>query len=546
MLTTLAKKIRTVTFIGGGNGTHVGSALCAINPNIKTQILTRKKNQWNTKLKLTLPDNSTLSNLHIDNIEDCPSKLIPSSDIIIISSPVHIYPEILNNITPWLKKGSMIGTLFCQGHTGLMIARALEKQNLNITDYIIFGIKYIPWQSKIINYGQWGHLVGEKNYLNVATLPLSRFNMVAKILEPIFQIPCIKTPFIATALSTSNQILHPARYFDEFENWDGKTPFNMKNYKQGSLYKNITKSSAAILGELDSEIQLIKGKLSVKYPELDLSSVKPIKERIKEQYGEQVQDYTTIFSTISSASMYRKSKFAISPVCKDKGVIDLKHRHFLDDIPYGLEILHELANLLDTKVPVITHLLEWHKNLMKDSQSNKGTLYSLGIDNLDKLIYETYLPTNQYKNRVVELLKNINKNIVFCFDIDGTLWNFTAEENTTLDENDIKQRLFPQTLDIMKILEPFTKTLISRSWTPEIAINYLEACSIPIENFPFSQIYSTGIGGCHNIKSVPLKIKHFNELSYSKSRLVFFDNEIKNIRTAEELGIITSYCPQGI
>ena len=183
---------------------------------------------------------------------------------------------------------------------------------------------------------------------------------------------------------------------------------------------------------------------------------------------------------------------------------------------------------------------------MNDSQSNKGTLHSLGIDNLDKLISETYLPTNQYKNRVVELLKNINKNIVFCFDIDGTLWNFTAEENTTLDENDIKQRLFPQTLDIMKILEPFTKTLISRSWTPEIVINYLEACSIPIENFPFSQIYSTGIGGCHNIKSVPLKIKHFNELSYSKSRLVFFDNEITNIRTAEELGIITSYCPQGI
>ena len=144
--------------------------------------------------------------------------------------------------------------MFCQGHVGVMVHAALEKTGRANDRIVAFGLQYIPWQSKIIELGCHAHLVGAKTYLNLATTPQRAHSSVARLISILFEQPCRETPFIATALTTSNQILHPACYFGVLVatmDWDGHSSIpNDGQWGEGSLYMRMNGRAAAILASL--------------------------------------------------------------------------------------------------------------------------------------------------------------------------------------------------------------------------------------------------------------------------------------------------------
>ena len=93
-----------------------------------------------------------------------------------------------------------------------------------------------------------------------------------------------------------------------------------RNYGPGSLYTDMDAASADILADLDDELTVIRDALAERYGSsssssseaLDLSSCLPVVERIRQQYGGQVSDYSSVQSTFNTAAMYTKSKFAMT------------------------------------------------------------------------------------------------------------------------------------------------------------------------------------------------------------------------------------------
>lgn len=177
--------------------------------------------------------------------------------------------------------------------------------------------------------------------------------------------------FASIVLNPANQIIHPARMWGRFSDWDLKTPFEQGSL--GSLYGDFdAKSSEALVG-LDAELQSIKTELLQAAPELDLTSVIPLADRIIQQYGDQVEDKSNMQSIMSTNQAYSMAQFPVVEV--EGGVIPNKnHRVVQDDIPHGLIPLIDIAQRLNLRTPWMEEMVEWHQVFMRKEYLVGGEL----------------------------------------------------------------------------------------------------------------------------------------------------------------------------
>lgn len=123
-------------------------------------------------------------------------------------------------------------------------------QTENIT---YFGLYNIPWLCKIKTYGESVRIIGPKTKLQVATSNPARKHELFLLLEKMFEIPVLLAPnFLTLTLTPSNQIIHPARVYAVFKDWDGKRVF--KAGEIPTFYEDFDDFSAAMLQILDDEI----------------------------------------------------------------------------------------------------------------------------------------------------------------------------------------------------------------------------------------------------------------------------------------------------
>ncbi len=82
--------------------------------------------------------------------------------------------------------------------------------------------------------------------------------------------------FASIVLNPANQIIHPARYWGIFKDWDGKPLdeakipwlYRFRIVKCSSLESDFDRVSAVALEGLDHELQAIKKALEVETPEV--------------------------------------------------------------------------------------------------------------------------------------------------------------------------------------------------------------------------------------------------------------------------------------
>ena len=134
-------------------------------------------------------------------------------------------------------------------------------------------------------------ILGPKKQLWVATYPVEAREATARVLEALFDIPCQTLPnFLNLTLTPSNQvgalallplaaprhyiplltppipphpsqIIHPARYYGIFKDWDGHRTYSKQELEARdglTLYKGMDEFSAEWLAVLDNELQQIK------------------------------------------------------------------------------------------------------------------------------------------------------------------------------------------------------------------------------------------------------------------------------------------------
>jgi len=183
----------------------------------------------------------------------------------------------------------------------------------------------------------------------------------------------------------------------------------MKKKDVPLLYEGLDQASADEIQFLDDEIQLIKKAILAKYPLLNLDQVMPLKDRICTMYGSQVGDPTTLKTVFNTNQGYRVVPFPMIPVegqdlttipAGDEDVhLNLNHRFFFEDMPFGLVILKSIGNIVGVQTPAITKNIVFHQKYMTikyvDEATNElideavmksGAPHAYGIKTFEQLV----------------------------------------------------------------------------------------------------------------------------------------------------------------
>lgn len=371
-----------LTIVGAGNGGHILAGLAGSRPDVEVRILTSRPEIFKNKLmRVDRPGIGGGEPVtgYITQVSSNPADVLPGSDIVMWCGPVVATKAAFQQIAPFVQptkdRVTYVGCLFAQGCVHL-----LAKKELGPT-VPFFAFQSIPWLCRTITPGAVAEIVGRKTYTGVACHRVN-FTWLRSALEAIILVKIVRlSDFAAIVLNPANQIIHPARYWGIFKDWDG-APIPEKEIPW--LYRDFDDTSAEALEGLDRELQAIKTSLRDLAPELDLEAVKPLGERIVAQYSDQVADKSNLKTIMATNQAYSMAK---TPVKKVQGGVapNFEHRVVQDDIPHGLCVLKDIAEKLGQDTPWIDRLIEWHQDLMDKEYIVNGKLTGKDIDECSAL-----------------------------------------------------------------------------------------------------------------------------------------------------------------
>jgi len=119
---------------------------------------------------------------------------------------------------------------------------------------------------------------------------------------------------------------------------------------------------------LDEELQSLKDAYYKATGAAGCKAVVPLRDRLLDQYGDQIKDTSTMAKMVGTNKAYSAAK---TPVIRTKmGVMPAaNHRVVLDDIGWGLCALVSIAERLETagihtSTTMMRMMIEWHQNMM--------------------------------------------------------------------------------------------------------------------------------------------------------------------------------------
>lgn len=370
-----------VTLLGGGNSGHVCAGLIHENMNgrVITQLLTSRPEVWSKTPVVTFPDGKTQTGL-IDKISNDPREVLPNADLILWTGPVNATKDVFENIQPFVNvERTTIGTIFAQGLVHILATRVFG------SNVRFFALRNIPWLCRLTEKGSSSQIVGEKTSIEVAAINV-KTDWIRTNVEPLFQVlkmgkqePKINMmpDFCAIVFNPANQIIHPARYWGMFRQWAGQ-PLRGADEPSEWLYKGMDEVAGTALEVLDEELQTLKDMYFAATGFQGCESVVPLKERLITQYGDQIEDKSTMAKMVGTNKAYSAAK---TPVIRTKlGVMpNPNHRVVVDDIGWGLCVLISIAERLQTmgmKVPttMMRMMVEWHQDMMGKEYLVNGRL----------------------------------------------------------------------------------------------------------------------------------------------------------------------------
>jgi len=338
--------------------------------NVQTQVLTSKPKLFENKKPRVKFPNGDYQVGKIHKVSDNPADVIPNADVVIWTGPVNTTKEIFENIRPYLDtRKTVVGTIFAQGLVHMLAHRTFGP------DLRFFALRNIPWLCRVTQVGSESEIVGAKSSIGIMTINIDE-SWVKKNLEPLFVVqktgkwePVMEVlpDFCPVVFNPANQIIHPARYWGLFRNWRGQ-PLAEDKEPSEWLYRGMHEVAGEVLAVLDEELQMLKDAYYEATGAEGCKSVIPLADRLVDQYGEQIEDKSTMAKMVGTNKAYSMAK---TPVLRTKkGVMpNPTHRVVTDDIGWGLCCLVSIAerleaNGINTPTTMMRCMIEWHQNLM--------------------------------------------------------------------------------------------------------------------------------------------------------------------------------------
>jgi len=181
--------------------------------------------------------------------------------------------------------------------------------------------------------------------------------------------------FLECTLSPSNAIIHPSLMYGKFgpySDWDG-APLPEKPL----LYEHATGLGSYVMSQCSDELQILRRALE-KHIGVELPLAASFLDSMRFMYckddGTPDFDDTNALTAFRTCKAYVSVRFPLKQEPNGGFVIDPQHRFFVEDLPHGLVIFRDLADMTGVDLPVISSLLEWGQKIMGKEYLKDGKL----------------------------------------------------------------------------------------------------------------------------------------------------------------------------
>lgn len=270
-------------------------------------------------------------------------KAFSSADVIFVTVPAFCMKDVADKVFPYIKEGVKIGLMPGTGGGECAFRKCMDK------GAVIFGLQRVPGVARLVEYGKKVRVTGYRDELALSSLPKTHTEQCCRLMEEIFDMPCRQLPnYLDLTLTPSNPLLHTVRL---------RTLF--KDYKEGVTYKTVPLfyqewdiEASQLLFKCDDEVQQICNGLRG----FNLKGVHSLRVHYESETPEAMTD------KIRSIRGFRGLK---TPTIEKNGefIPDLHSRYFVADFSFGLDILIQIADFLDMRVPYMREIMEWYKEI---------------------------------------------------------------------------------------------------------------------------------------------------------------------------------------
>jgi hypothetical protein len=168
--------------------------------------------------------------------------------------------------------------------------------------------------------------------------------------------------YLEITLTPGNPIMHPSVVYGligPYGQWHNRTFSSPICW-----WTDCPELGAYFLERSDQESQALCKAVEQRL-DVDLSSVKPLKQEIMEAYEDQIRDSSTMLSVLRTNQAYDSIVAPLVPAIDGKGyVIDKESRAFHEDVAYGLALLVKMARRLNVRVPHLEEIFQWNVSYM--------------------------------------------------------------------------------------------------------------------------------------------------------------------------------------
>lgn len=332
-----------ITICGGGSLGHVCLGVLSSQSEVEVNLLTTRPESWSHQIKVTDQEGKVYES-RIQHISSQPSEVIPGADIVLLCLPGFAIEETLQQIKPYLSQQTVVGTIVSS--TGFFFAA----HRILGDSAKLFGFQRVPFIARTDKYGQSANLLGYKPSLAIAVENVDDREFFRATICRLFQTPVtLLDSFYEVALTNSNPILHTARLFTMWRDWDGKP------YDHCLLfYKEWTEEAAQLLIEMDQEFKTLTQSLP-----MNGDAIPSLLD-----YYESV-DAASLCHKLQSIKAFQNIAAPMKELPEGGWVPDFESRYFTEDFPYGLRFIYELCRQQQLVTPHIDEVYAWGLSKIK-------------------------------------------------------------------------------------------------------------------------------------------------------------------------------------
>lgn len=335
-----------ITIIGGGN---IGSLMAAefAYKGHDVKIYTSRPEKWNKAIDVYSADEELLFSGKIGKVTGSLNEAIEGAEYIWITVPAFLFGKLANDICQYVKKGQYIGIVPGSGGAEFAFKGLREKE------CILFGLQRVHSIARIREYGKSVYMLGRKQELQLGAIPAKENLPISLVVEELFGIRCKALDnYLAVTLTPSNPILHTARLYTLFKDYNEK-----KVYPRNILfYEEWDEESSENLIDCDEELQILCDKIPI-----SLGAVQSLRN-----YYESFS-ISAMTSKIKGIKAFRGIMSPMKHV-EDGWVPDFESRYFTADFPWGLKVIKEIAGVFEVKTPKINKIWSWYEGNVWDGK----------------------------------------------------------------------------------------------------------------------------------------------------------------------------------